>query len=379
MKRTYCYAACSAFVWLVFWAGAPDVYAAAAGLANAKQQAEAKGFIFETSHDDIVAKAKQQGGRVRVLSSFDPELFPHMVSSFKKRYPFLDLTMVEITGQDANERFFLELKAGIVKDFDVVQLAPERYPDYLPYAKKFDILGMAEQGVLGIEPKMVDPKNRTVVSLATVLFVGAYNKNLLSADKVPTTWDGFLKPEFKGRKMMVDIRPIMYSTFASCPDQGMGIEWMVNYAQKIRAQEPIWVRGYSRTLAAMNAGEYALHSGVYYHTTMRLMQKSPQNNLEIKFIEPVPATLFEPEMVLNSGRNPHGGLLYLEHAASAEGQKVIDEREPLKASLHFPGSVASKQIKGKKVCLNGYDTLQSASSWEKMAIEAFGFPGAELK
>jgi hypothetical protein len=67
------------------------------------------------------------------------------------------------------------------------------------------------------------------------------------------------------------------------------------------------------------------------------------------------------------------------HAASAERQKVIDEREPLKASLHCPGSVAAKQIKGKKVCLNGYDTLQSSSSWEKMAIEAFGFPGAELK
>jgi hypothetical protein len=81
--------------------------------------------------------------------------------------------MVEITGQDANERFFLELKTGIVKDFDVVQLAPERYPDYLPYAKKFDILGMAEQGMLNIEPKMVDPKYHTIVSLATVLFLRA--------------------------------------------------------------------------------------------------------------------------------------------------------------------------------------------------------------
>jgi hypothetical protein len=37
-------------------------------------------------------------------------------------------------------------------------MAPERYPEYLPYLKKFDILAMAEQGVLAIEPKMVDPK-----------------------------------------------------------------------------------------------------------------------------------------------------------------------------------------------------------------------------
>jgi hypothetical protein len=378
MKRKAC-CALVLLVWLAFEFAGARVYAASAGLAAAKKQSEAAGFIFEDNRAEIIAKAKQQGGKIRVLSSLDPELFPHMTASFKKKYPFLDATMVEITGLDANERFLLELKAGVVKDFDVVQLSPERYPEYLPYAKRFDILAMAEQGVLGIEPKMVDPKNRAVVSLATVLFVAAFNKNLLPADKVPTTWDGFLKPEFKGRKMMVDIRPIMYSTFAACPDQGMGVEWMVNYAQKIRAQQPIWVRGYSRTLTSMNAGEYALHSGVYYHTVVRLMQKMPQNNLELKFIEPVPATLFEAEMVLNSSRNPHAGLLFLEHQASAEGQKIIDEREPLKASLHTPGSVAAKQLKGKKVCLNSYDTLQQSSGWEKMAIEAFGFPGAELK
>jgi iron(III) transport system substrate-binding protein len=379
MKRKACCALVFLFVWLAFEFAGARVYAASAGLATAKKQSEAAGFIFEDNRAEIIAKAKQQGGRIRVLSSLDPELFPHMTASFKKKYPFLDATMVEITGLDANERFLLELKTGVVKDFDVVQLSPERYPEYLPHAKKFDILAMAEQGVLGIEPKMVDPKNRTVVSLATVLFVGAYNKNLLPADKVPTTWDGFLRPEFKGRKMMVDIRPIMYSTFAACPDQGMGVEWMVNYAQKIRAQQPIWVRGYSRTLTSMNAGEYALHSGVYYHTVVRLMQKMPQNNLELKFIEPVPATLFEAEMVLNSSRNPHAGLLFLEHQASAEGQKIIDEREPLKASLHTPGSVAAKQLKGKKVCLNSYDTLQQSSGWERMAVEAFGLPAAELK
>jgi iron(III) transport system substrate-binding protein len=379
MKKSVCCAVAFLLAWLALEFAGSLVHGASGGLATAKKQSEAKGFIFEENHADIIAKAKQQGGKLRVLSSLDPELFPHMTASFKKKYPFLDTTMVEITGLDANERFLLELKAGVVKDVDVVQLSPERYPEYLPYAKKFDILGMAEQRVLGIEPKMVDPKNRTVVSLATVLFVAAYNKNLLPADKVPTTWDGFLKPEFKGRKMMVDIRPIMYSTFAACPDQGMGVEWMVNYAQKIRAQQPIWVRGYSRTLTSMNVGEYALHSGVYYHTVVRMMQKTPQNNLELKFIEPVPATLFEAEMVLSSSRNPHAALLFLEHQAGAEGQKIIDEREPLKASLHSPGSVAAKQLKGKKVCLNNYDTLQSSSSWEKMAVEAFGFPGAELK
>src|SRR5918999_274688 len=176
-RKVYC-ARVFLLVWLAFEFAAAAVYAASTGVATAKKQSETKGFIFEENHADIIAKAKQQGGKLRVLSSLDPGLFPYMTSGFKKKYPFLDVTMVEITGMDANERFFLELKAGTVKDFDVVQLAPERYPEYLPYAKKFDILGMADQGVLNIPSKMVDPKNRNVVSLATVLFVAVYNKNL---------------------------------------------------------------------------------------------------------------------------------------------------------------------------------------------------------
>jgi hypothetical protein len=206
-----CYAACWLVVWLVSGIIRTDVQAASTSLAEAEKQAETKGFIFESNHADIIAKARQQEGKIRALSSLDPELFPHMTSAFRKKYPFLDATMFEVTGTDANERFFLELKAGTVKDFDVVQLAPERYPEYLPYDR-----------VLNVEPKMVDPKNRNVVTLATVLFVAVYNKNLLSSDKVPATWDGFLRPDFKGRKMMVDIRPIMFSTFAACPDQGDG-------------------------------------------------------------------------------------------------------------------------------------------------------------
>ncbi|MBI2986436.1 MAG: extracellular solute-binding protein [Deltaproteobacteria bacterium] len=353
-----------------------DVFAASAGLLKAQKEAEAKGFIFETGHDEIVAKAKK-GGAIQILSSSEPASYPHLIKSFKNRYPFLEVKMVETSGTDAAQRFLLELKTGRATEFDVVNLSHDYYPEYLPFAKKFDILGMAEQGVLNIPLKMVDPKNRTVVSLATALFVVAYNKNLISAEKVPNSWEDFLKPEFKGKKFMVEVRPLVYSIFASCPEQGLGEEWMVNYAKKMRAQEPVWIRGHSRGLAYLNSGEQLLHSGTYYHSAVRLKSKSPKDNVGIKFVEPVPATLLEPEIVLNSSRNPYSALLFLEHEASPEGQKILDDNEPLKASIHFPLSAAAKEVKGKKVCLNDYKTFPITHKWEKMAVEAFGFPREE--
>ena len=48
-----------------------------AGLMKAKKAAEAKGYIFEISHDEIVAKAKKEG-KLRVLIE--------LVPTFRKDY-----------------------------------------------------------------------------------------------------------------------------------------------------------------------------------------------------------------------------------------------------------------------------------------------------
>ena len=44
---------------------------ASPSLAKAKADAEAKGYIFEASRDEILAKAKKEG-KVRVLSTIEP-------------------------------------------------------------------------------------------------------------------------------------------------------------------------------------------------------------------------------------------------------------------------------------------------------------------
>ena len=74
MKSKVCYILL--LVWLAFEFAGARVYAASADLAIAKKQSEAKGFIFEENRAEIVAKAKQQGGEIRVLSSLIQSCFP---------------------------------------------------------------------------------------------------------------------------------------------------------------------------------------------------------------------------------------------------------------------------------------------------------------
>ena len=64
---------------------------------KAKQEAEAKGYVFFTDRDEIVAKAQKEG-KLRVITSMEPETAKASLAAFKKRYPFIDLSIQPITG-----------------------------------------------------------------------------------------------------------------------------------------------------------------------------------------------------------------------------------------------------------------------------------------
>ncbi len=347
-----------------------------AALLKAKQDAEAKGYIFETSHDEIVTNAKKEGS-LKVLTGLDPASHSPMMQSFKKKYPFIETVEIhELDNTDASQRFLAELKAGQGREWDVAYLSIEVYPDYPPLAKKFDLLGMAEQGVLNIPPRMVDPKYRTIVALGSTISVAAYNKKLIAPERVPSRWEDFLKPEFKGKKFMVEVIPYPFAAFPACPEEGLGLEWGLKLARGLRNQDPVWIRGNTRAMTAMIAGEYALHFATHYQSVVRAMSKDPTGSLQAKIIEPVPVRLTEMKMILNSAAHPYAGLLFIEHEASPEGQAIIDKYGPLKGSLFVPGSALAKAVEGKQLCVSGFDEHGNSRKWMAMAVEAFGFPNA---
>ena len=75
-------------IFVVCLAPMPGYSAAASpALLKAKQEAEAKGFVFEISRDEIIAKAKKEG-RLRVVTSLEMEALKPISEAFKKKYPF---------------------------------------------------------------------------------------------------------------------------------------------------------------------------------------------------------------------------------------------------------------------------------------------------
>jgi spermidine/putrescine-binding protein len=360
-----------ALCWILS-SNAPAATANQAAILKAKKDAESKGYVFHTSRDEIIAKAKQEG-KLRVLAEMEPPNIKASVKAFVKRYPFINLHIEEITGTDAARRNILEIKSGMAKDWDIVHLSTDFYNEYLPYLWKIDILGMAEQGILQIPPAMIDPKQRNVVGYYSRFQVTAYNKNLVPTDRVPKFWEEILKPEFKGRKFAADIRPTEIAALVPA----WGLEKTLDFARKVAAQEPIWVRGGSRTITAVIAGEIPMMIGPNFHTTKRAQGKDSAGNLQYVALQPVPVRLSLEEAIQIGAQNPHAALLWLEWMASDEAQKLADEHEPSSSSLHVRGGAVEQELRGKKLSIVSWEDHSRMDQWQAKVVEASGFPKAE--
>jgi len=348
-----------------------EVGAADAPVLQAKKEAESKGLIFEANRNEIIAKAKKEGS-MRALSSLDTETIKAMAAAFKAEYPFLNVYVEELTGTDANQRFILEMKSGLAKKWDAPHIGSENYNEFHPYLKKFDLLGMAKHGVLKIPITTIDPIRRNVIAVTSALQVVAYNKTRIAEGKVPDTWEEFLKPEFKDRKFAADIRPTEIAALVPA----WGLEKTLDFSRKIAAQQPVWVRGSTRTLTAIAAGEYPLFLGPNYHSARRVEEKDPLKNLNIKIVEPVPTRLSDTTAVFANAPHPYAALLWLEFLVSAKGQKLADELEPYGASLFIAGSAQESVTRGKKLSLVDWEHFAKMPDYQTKVVEAYGFPKA---
>jgi iron(III) transport system substrate-binding protein len=345
-----------------------------AGSTKEKKEAEGKGYTFSADRNEIVAQAKKEG-RLRVLAEMEPPNIKASTAAFMKKYPFINLYVEEITATDQYQRNLLELKSGRGKDWDLLSVSIDFYSEYLPFLAKIDLLGMAEQGVIQIPRSMIDVKNRNVVAFFSRFQVTAYNKNLVPADRVPRTWEDLLKPEFKRRKFAADIRPTEIAGLVPA----WGLERTLDYARKVAAQQPIWVRGGSRTLTSMAAGEIPMMIGPNYTAVKRAQTKDPSGALQYVTLEPVPVRLTVAEGIHAASQNPNAALLWLEWMASAEAQKLADEHEPLASSVYVRGGAVEQELKGKKLSVVSWEHHQNMEKWQTQVFEAYGFPKEEAK
>ena len=353
----------------------PPVYAATPNpaLGKAKQDAEARGFLFVHDRAEILSRAQKEG-KLGVITSMEPETAKASAAAFKKRYPFIDVNIQPRTGSESAQQLVLQIKAGGAKEWDVVSTSSDLINDFIPHLWKIDLQAMAEQGVLQIPVPMVDSSQRNIVAFHSRFHVIAYNKNLVPPTQVPKAWEDLLKPDFKGRKMALDIRPGLTTLVPA-----WGLDRTVEFARKLAAQEPIWVRGDPRAITGMLAGEIPMMVAANFHDLKRAQRKDPLGVLQYTILEPVPFRLALAQSVLTTAQHPYAALLYFEWLASVEAQKIADEHEPMASAVYVRGSAVEQELRGKKLSAVPWEMYQNLQPWSAKIFEAYGFPNADAK
>ncbi|MBI2986078.1 MAG: extracellular solute-binding protein [Deltaproteobacteria bacterium] len=361
-------------LFLLFMLAPTHAVAASPTLVQAKKEAEAKGYIFFTTHDEIVAMAKKEG-KLRVMTGFETQTLKPLINAFKQRYPFMtDIRVEVVQGAAAQQRAVLEIKSGQAKGWDITHISRELASEHIPYLMKHDILEMAKHGVLKIHPGMIHPFEKNIVSVTSSITVVSYNKKLISDDKVPAQWEGFLRPEFKGKKFVLELQ----STAIASLVPAWGLERTLDFARKLAAQQPVWGSGSRRITTAMLAGEHSLYLGGSPGGVKRAMDKDPTRSLSYKLVEPVPTRIIDQASgVLNPADHPHAALLFLEFLASPEGQEILDKYEPLRASVFTSGSVTEQMTRGKKLSVVDWNHYTRYQEYMDKIFAAFGFPKAD--
>jgi iron(III) transport system substrate-binding protein len=223
---------------------------------------------------------------------------------------------------------------------------------------------------------MVNPVDRTVVSVTSSVTVVSYNKDLIADNLVPSKWEDFLKAEFKGRKFILDTRPTEVAALVPV----WGLERTLEFARRLAAQQPVWGSSGTRSNTTVAAGEYPLSFGASFNVVKRVMAKDPTGKLAFKLSEPIPTRILNhPSGILKTSSHPHAALLWLEFLASPEGQEIVDKHEPFAASVFTRGSVAEQMTRGKQLSIVDWNHFTKFQDYTDKLIAAYGFPKADVK
>ena len=132
----------------------------------------------------------------------------------------------------------------------------------------------------------------------------AYNPSLVPPERVPRKWDDCLHPYWKG-KFAMDVRPAaLVSLYPAWGEQRI-----LQFAKRIKEQNPTWQRGVTKALTMIAAGEFAMVCGTSYASVDSVLRNDPAAKLKIAWPDEVPVSLNESLGIMKGAKSPNAALL----------------------------------------------------------------------
>jgi iron(III) transport system substrate-binding protein len=285
----------------------------AAGLASAGAML-LSARLSADERDDIVRGAKAEG-KMALATSVSAANFPQFLDAFTRLYPFIEVKSGYYSAPTG--RLLARVDAEIAADalyFDVLHIAS--VAAFITYSRKGLLLGYASPELAG---HMAGSYGRDQWATARVVgVIMAYNKNVLPPDKAPRAWADLLKPEFKGRKLVIQ------DSAAGTTFNQMYVfeqEFGPDFLKKLAAQEPIIVSTAVQLIDLLARGEALVGATVDHYRAF----EAPAVKAGIVPVYPTEGMPIAavPIAIFKKAPHPNAAKLFVDFALSMEGQKLL--------------------------------------------------------
>lgn len=283
------------------------------------------GAAIPATAEDIDALIEQaaatNGGEILVHSALFDSLNQAMTEAFNEKYgdQGLNVNIVRVqTGQQTN-LYDQELRAGKVS-VDVLFMVDPGVFERLEDEEKLTPF-CSEHFQYYRDGMVADDCSHFKVT-AYYQYI-AYNPDLVQGDDVPTSWTDLYDPKWKGKISIPDPKVggghyfFVFTMFKL-----FGDEWF----EKVAQNEPLLTQSHGTTHNQVLAGERVM--GVDLSVLVRRdgpYEGGKGGPIMEAFPEEGGALLPGDMAVTKGGPNPAGGKVFVDWAASLEGQKVINQ------------------------------------------------------
>jgi iron(III) transport system substrate-binding protein len=270
--------------------------------------------VSAQEHNALVEGAKKEGA-FAFATAISAASFPKFMDAFKAKYPFLDISSGYYSAPTGRvlARLNAEMDAGNLS-FDVLHVAS--LAPYLTMTRKGQLAPYHSPELAAYPESAHGGDYWTTARIIGVIM--AYNKNVLAPEKAPKAWVDILKPEFKGKKLI-----IQDSAAGTAFNQMYILEKLLgtDFMKKWGEQEPVIVATSAQLIDLLVRGE-ALVGATVDHFTAFTKNAVEAGIVGIYPTEGMPLAT-APIALLKGAPHPNAGKLFIDFTLSKEGNALL--------------------------------------------------------
>lgn len=236
-----------------------------------------------------------------------------MVEAFKKKYPFLEVEMFRLNGEQLLTKVLAEAKANVLKA-DVFQASIIQISQMKQNGLLMKYIA-PESKVYG--PTFKDPEgfwNTTFI----IPYVIAYNTKLISKEEAPKSYEDLLTPKFK-RKIGIDTEEVQWYHHLL---KIMGREKGIPFMKALAKQDLLFRKGHTLLMTLCAAGEIPIVTVAYLDQFLKM--KNLGASIEwVRFESSPTIAAINTIAIQKNAPHPNAAKLFYNFSISDDGISVL--------------------------------------------------------